>query len=201
MQFLGDVLFFGLAFYLMLFIRNMSLESHIYPFGLVIFALVIGNYIIGLYDRVAQDYKVNFIRILMVHFIVFIFAVLAFYFFFNRLSISPRFNLFLFFSFSFILTSAWRYVFVKYRPLVQNVYIFGAGEDFSDLASYFKTNTDKYYRLVKNVDLDRTFINDIQAEFVNIPKDENNLIVIDTDHGKIQMIKEYLYESIYYQID
>lgn len=198
MQFLGDILFFSFSFYLMIFIRNLSLEAHIWPFVVVIFALVTGNYIIGLYDRVAQDYKVNLVRILMVHSIVFVFAVLLFYFFFSRLSINPRFNLFLFFSFSFILTSGWRYIFVRYKPLIQNVYIFGSGEDYNDLVEYFKKNTDKYYRLAKSVDLDKMFVNNIQSEFTNIPKDDNNLIVIDTDHSKIKLIKEYLYESLYY---
>lgn len=197
MQFFGDILFLGLSFYLMLFIRNLSFDTHILPFSLVIFALVVGNYIIGLYDRVAQDYKVNVVRILMVHSIVFVLSVLLFYFFFSRLNISPRFNLFLFFSFSFVLTSAWRYIFVKYRPLVQNVYIFGSGEDFQDLVNYFKQNTDKYYRLVKAIDLEKLFVNDVQKEFMTIIPDDNNLIVIDTDHSKIKLIKEYLYESIY----
>lgn len=197
MQFFGDILFFGLSFYLMLFVRNLSYQAHIWPFLLVIFGLVVGNYIIGLYDRVAQDYKVNLVRILMVHSIVFIFAVLLFYFFFTRLSISPRLNLFLFFSFSFALTSAWRYLFVKYRPLIQNVYIFGAGEDYNDLVEYFKLNTDKYYHLVKAVNLEKLFVNDVQKEFTTIIPGDNNLIVIDTDHTKIKMLKEYLYESIY----
>lgn len=198
MQFLGDIFFFYSSFYLMIFIRNLSYETHIWPFAVVIFALLVGNYIIGLYDRVAQDYKVNLVRILMVHSIVFVFAVLLFYFFFSRLSINPRFNLFLFFSFSFIFTSAWRYIFVRYRPLIQNVYIFGTGEDYSDLVEYFKKNTDKYYRLAKSVDLEKMFVNDVQKEFTNIPKDDDNLIVIDTDHSKIKLIKEYLYESLYY---
>lgn len=197
MQFFGDILFFSLSFYLMLFIRDLSYHTHIWPFSLVIFGLIVGNYIIGLYDRVAQDYKVNLVRILMVHSIVFILSVLTFYFFFSRLNISPRFNLFLFFSFSIVSTSAWRYIFVKYRPLVQNVYIFGTGEDYQDLVGYFKSNTDKYYHLVKCVDLEKLFVNDIQKEFMNIIPDDNNLIVIDTDHSKINMIKGYLYESIY----
>ncbi len=197
MQILGDIFFFGLSFYLLLFTRNLALQSHVWPFSLVIFGLVVGNYIIGLYDRVAQDYKVNLVRILMVHSIVFMFAALLFYFFFNRLNISPRFNLFLFFSFSFVLTSFWRYFFVKYRPLIQNVYIFGAGEDFNDLVNYFKLNTDKYYHLVKAIDLEKLFVNDVQKEFITISQDDNNLIVIDTDHSKIKLIKGYLYESIY----
>ncbi len=198
MQFLGDILFFGLSFYLMLIIRNLSFETHIWPFVTVIFGLIVGNYIIGLYDRVAQDFKVNIVRILMVHFIIFVLSVVTFYLFFTRLTITPRFNLFLFFSFSFVLTAAWRFIFVKYRPLVQNVYIFGTGEDYQDLVQYFKSNTDKYYRLAKSVDLEKMFVNDIQAEFTNIPKDDDNLIVIDTEHSKIKLIKEYLYESIYY---
>jgi lipopolysaccharide/colanic/teichoic acid biosynthesis glycosyltransferase len=197
MQFFGDILFFGLSFYLMVILRDLSYDTHIWPFSLVILALIIGNYIIGLYDRVAQDYKVNLVRILMVHSIIFVLSVLIFYFFFSRLNISPRFNLFLFFSFSFVLTSAWRYVFIKYRPLVQNVYIFGSGEDFQDLVHYFKSNTDKYYRLVKAVDLEKLFVNDVQKEFMTIIPDDNNLIVIDTEHSKIKLIKEYLYESIY----
>lgn len=197
MQFLGDILIFGLSFYMMLYIRNLSYDTHILPFSLVILGLIIGNYIIGLYDRVAQDFKINLVRILMVHSIVFVLSVLAFYFFFTKLNISPRFNLFLFFSFSVILTSAWRYIFVKYRPLVQNVYIFGSGEDYQDLVEYFKKNTDKYYRLVKSIDLEKMFVNDIQKEFTDIIPDDNNLIVIDTNHPKVNMIKGYLYESIY----
>jgi lipopolysaccharide/colanic/teichoic acid biosynthesis glycosyltransferase len=197
MQFFGDILFLGLSFYLMLIIRDLSYDSHILPFSLVIIGLIVGNYIIGLYDRVAQDYKVNFIRILMIHSIVFMLSVLAFYFFFSRLNISPRFNLFLFFSFSFVFASSWRYLFVKYRPLVQNVYIFGSGEDYQDLVEYFKLNNDKYYRLVKSVDLEKLFVNDVQKEFMTIIPDDNNLIVIDTEHLKIKMIKEYLYDSIY----
>ena len=198
MQFLGDIVFFGLSFYLMLIIRNLSFESHVWPFVTVIFGLVVANYIIGLYDRVAQDFKVNIVRILMVHSIIFILSIVAFYLFFSRLTITPRFNLFLFFTFSFVFTSAWRFIFVKYRPLVQNVYIFGTGEDYQDLVQYFKSNTDKYYRLAKSVDLEKMFVNDIQTEFTNIPKDDDNLIVIDTEHAKIKLIKEYLYESIYY---
>ncbi len=197
MQFFGDILFFGLSFYLMIILRNLSYDAHIWPFSLVIFALIVGNYIIGLYDRVTQDYKVNLVRILMVHSIVLVLSVLLFYFFFSRLNISPRFNLFLFFSFSIVFTSAWRYLFVRYRPLVQNVYIFGSGEDYQDLVHYFKQNTDKYYRLVKAVDLEKLFVKDVQNEFTSIIPSDNNLIVIDTDHSKIKLIKEYLYESIY----
>lgn len=197
MQFFGDILFFGLSFYLMLLIRNLSYDTHIWPFSLVIFALILGNYIIGLYDRVAQDYKVNMIRILMVHSIVFVMSALIFYFLFSRLNISPRFNLFLFFSFSFVFSSAWRYSFVRYRPLVQNVYVFGSGEDYQDLVNYFKQNTDKYYRLVRDIDLEKLFVDDIKLEFTKIKNDENNLIVVDVNHTKIKLIKEYLYESIY----
>ncbi len=197
MQFFGDIFFLGLSFYLMLTIRNLGYESHIWPFVGVMAALIIGNYIIGLYDRSGQDFKVNFIRISIVHLSVFVFAVLMFYFFFTRVSITPRFNLFLFFTFSFAFANLWRYIFVKYRPLVQNVYIFGTGEDFQDLGEYFKQNKDKYYRLVKMVDLDKLFVDDVQKEFMNIVPDDHNLIVIDTDHTKINMLKEFLYQSIY----
>src|SRR5690348_12662497 len=85
MQNLGDIVFFGLSFYLMLIIRNLSFETHVWPFATVIFGLIVGNYIIGLYDRVAQDFKVNIVRILIVHFTVFVLSVVTFYLFFNRL--------------------------------------------------------------------------------------------------------------------
>lgn len=197
MQFFGDVLFFGLSFYLLLNIRNISLEAHFWPFTAVITALLLGNYIIGLYDRVGQDYHVNILRILIVHLAVFVGSVLVFYFLLNKLVISPRFNLFLFFSMSFVLLNIWRYLLAKYNPLVQNVYIFGTGEDFDDLVSYLKTDKDTYYHLAKYVDLEKMFIDDIRKEFQSIGYDSQSLIVIDTDHAKIKLLKEYLYESIY----
>jgi hypothetical protein len=76
---------------------------------------------------------------------------------------------------------------------VQNVYIFGTGEDFDDLIDYFRSHKDKYFNLVKYIDLEKMYVVDIQKEFKNIISDDQNLIVIDTEHSKIKMLKEYLY--------
>lgn len=197
MQFLGDIFFFGLAFVLMIFIRDLPIGIHIWSFSVVIIGLILGNYIIGLYDRSGQDYKTTFIRILIVQSTVFVLSVLGFYFLLNKISISPRLNLFFFFLFSIILLNIWRYFLIRHRPFVQNVYIFGTGEDFDDLIYYFRSHKDKYFNLVKCVDLEKMYVVDIQKEFRNIISDDQNLIVIDTEHPKIKMLKEYLYESIY----
>ena len=76
---------------------------------------------------------------------------------------------------------------------MQNVYIFGTGEDFDDLIDYFRSHKDKYFNLVKYIDLEKMYVVDIQKEFKNIISDDQNLIVIDTEHSKIKMLKEYLY--------
>ncbi len=197
LQFFGDIILFGAAFYIMVFARNLSLDAHFWPFVGVISALLMGQYIVGLYDRTAADYKANFLRIFIVNISVFIASTLFFYFSYSTLGISPKTNLLIFFITSLVLMNAWRYVFAKLNPFVQNVYVFGTGEDFNDLIDYLKTNKDHYYRLAKYVDLDKMFVDDIKREFKNIPLDSQNLIVIDTDHAKIKTIKEYLYESIY----
>lgn len=200
LQFLVDIILFGAAFYLMVFVRNLSLEAHFWPFVGVILAILMGQYIIGLYDRTAVDYKVNFFRILIVNIVVFVASTLFFYFSYQWLEISPKTNLLIFFISSVLFINIWRYVFGKINPLTQNVYVFGTGEDFNDLIEYLKTNKDHYYRLAKYVDLDKMFVDDIKKEFKNIPLDNQNLIVIDTDHAKIKTLKEYLYESIYFGI-
>ena len=197
MQFTGDIVFIGLSFFVMVWVRSLSVDEHILPFLLVGLGLLIGNYITGLYDRVAQDYRTNLVRILIVHGTVFIFSVLTFYFAFSKLNISPKTNLFIFFSVSCVLATLWRYLFVKYRPFVQNVYIFGSGEDFTDLVEHLKSNKDKYYQLMRYVDLEKNYVEDIKKEFKSIGVDNSNLIVIDTENPKIKLIKEYLYESIY----
>lgn len=197
LQFLGDISLFFISFYIMVFTRDLSINTHFWPFIWVIVALFLGNYIIGLYDRSSVDYKTNTIRIFTVHIAVFVISTLFFYFSFAWLNISPKTNLLIFFSSSFVLTNIWRYLLNKYKPLVQNVYIFGTGEDFNDLTQHLKTNKDNYYRLAKNIDLDKMYVEEIKKEFKNIPTDNQNIIVIDTDHAKIKSIKEYLYESIY----
>ncbi len=197
LQFLGDIALFAISFYTMIKVRNLSLDTHFWPFIWVIFALVLGNYIIGLYDRTASDHKTNIFRIFTIHTTVFVLSTLFFYFSYSWLGISPKTNLFIFFIISFILSVVWRLTLNKYKPLIQNVYIFGTGEDFNDLISYLKTNKDNYYRLAKYIDLDKMYVEDIKKEFRNIPLDNQNIIVIDTDHAKIKAIKEYLYESIY----
>lgn len=197
MQFLGDIVFFAISFYLMIYLRNLDLQAHIWPFVGVIFALTLGHYIIGLYDRTAADNKTNIFRILTVNIVVFVLATLFFYFSYSKLQISPKTNLLFFFISSLILINAWRFILNKNKPLIQSVYIFGTGEDFNDLITYLKTNKDHYYRLAKYVDLDKMFVEDIKREFKNIPSDNQNLIVIDTEHAKVKAIKEYLYESIY----
>ena len=197
LQFIGDIFFFTISFYLLVNVRNLPIESHFWPFIGVITTLVLGNYIIGLYDRVASNYKENIFRIFTVHLTSFVLSTLFFYFSYNWLKISPKTNLLLFFIISFLFVNIWRYLLNKYKPLIKNVYVFGTGEDFNDLIEYLKHNKDNYYSLKKYIDLDKKYAEEIKKEFQNIPIDNQNLIVIDTDHVKIKSIKEYLYESIY----
>ncbi len=196
-QFLGDIILFGISFYFMVILRNLSLETHMWPFIWVILILLLGHYMIGLYDRTAVDLKVNIFRIFIVNISVFILTTLFFYFSYNTLQISPKTNLFLFFGLSFLFINIWRYLWNKYKPFIQNVYIFGTGEDFNDLIDYLKNDKDHYYVLKKYIDLDKYFIDDIKREFESIFIDNQNLIVVDADHSKTRLLKSYLYNNIY----
>lgn len=181
--FIGDVVCFYVALFLMLCLRfgwNVSegvFDIHFRLFSFVFLAWLIVFYITHLYEIGTIARKMKFWKPLAEA--VIINFILAIVFFYIYPTITPKINLFLVSVFSFVLLFGWRLIFngVLGKSSPSRVLILGKGKEVEEVCECLKNSPQLGYRVVLVMD---SFEGTNQDTFINLARNEKiNVIVVD----------------------
>jgi lipopolysaccharide/colanic/teichoic acid biosynthesis glycosyltransferase len=142
---LGDVFCFYFSLFLTLFLRyskfDFSLFSfHLFPFSVLLFFFLLIFYIFDLYQFFS---KREFLSKTFIPFLIcFFISLFLFYFFYPIFKISPKTNLFLFFTIFTLSLFFWRQIFyfVFSKTFLRKVFFGGQRKEIEELKSFLKEN-------------------------------------------------------------
>jgi len=203
---IGDIFFFVLALYIMLFLRfgrfpDESLYiGHLVPFSLLFLASAFIFYIAGLYEKHTVILKSRLPYIILQAQVSSSIVGVLFFYFIPYFNISPKTNLFIYLVISFLLIMFWRlylYSFVLPRRTSPAILI-SSGKEMEELSIEINRNANYGLRFVSIVDIEKG----TPAEIENIIHEtvrfnSASLIVIDLEHDKIRSLLPSLYNLIF----
>ena len=160
---IGDIFFFVLALYIMLFLRfgrfpDESLYiGHLVPFSLLFLASVFIFYIAGLYEKHTVILKSRLPYIILQAQVSSSIVGVLFFYFIPYFNISPKTNLFIYLVISFTLIMFWRlylYSFVLPRRTSPAILI-SSGKEMEELSIEINRNANYGLRFVSIVDIEK----------------------------------------------
>lgn len=206
----GDVLFFFVALWLTLFIRNLEAPSrelfftHLVPFSLLFIAWVVVFYIAGLYEKHTVILKSKLPNILATTQVTNSGLAVIFFYFVPLFLITPKTILFIYLFVSFVLILFWRTYgyFALGRKRANNAILIGSGEEMKDLLNEVNNNHIYNLHFVSSVDLNRTDKNGFWNEIVSrVYSEDVSVIAIDLAHENVEPVLPHLYNLIFSNIN
>jgi exopolysaccharide biosynthesis polyprenyl glycosylphosphotransferase len=203
---IGDIFFFVLALYIMLFLRfgrvpeESLFSSHLVPFSLLFLASVFIFYIAGLYEKHTVILKSRLPYIILQAQVSSSIVGVLFFYFVPYFNISPKTNLFIYLVISFTLIMFWRlylYSFVLPRRTSPAILI-SSGREMEELSIEINRNANYGLRFVSIVDIEKGTSADIEKIIHETVRfNSASLIVIDLEHDKIRSLLPSLYSLIF----
>jgi exopolysaccharide biosynthesis polyprenyl glycosylphosphotransferase len=195
--FLGDIIFFYISLFLMLFISYLGmpgkylLYKHLAAFSILFTVWVLVFFIAGLYEKHTILFKRKISGIVLNAQIVNAFIAILFFYFIPYFKITPKTNLFIYLIVSFALVLCWRfYIF----PLIgvrrkEQAIIVGSGDEMKELIE--EVNNNSRYGLSFT-----SIINPDENPSLNkeiFQKKNVALIVLDFGNEKVKSILPEIY--------
>ncbi len=204
--FLGDIFFFSLALWVMLFLRYKEIPEaqlfydHLLPFSFLFIIWIIVFFIAGLYEKHTLILRKKIpVVILNAQIINSALAVLFFYLI-PYFGITPKTNLFIYLIISFGLILLWRiygesFFQVSYK---QNAILVGSGKEMKELLQEVNDNSRYDLHFISSIDLDQTDSLDFKEDILNRVYSENvQVIAADFRNDKVGPILPNLYNLVF----
>ncbi len=157
--FIGDIIFFYVSLFAMLFVRygkgyGSMLDEHLLPFSIILVFSAIGFYVVGLYDIKNLRNDSDFFKILFIGILVMFLSGLALFYLIPTFGIRPRFNLFLFSAIYLVITFLWRSLFnsLFIKRTAENIFLVGNSKAMDEIKLYIEKNPQLGYRIKGSAD-------------------------------------------------
>jgi len=142
---LGDIFCFYFSLFFGLFLRHFKVDfnlfySHLFPFSVLLFFFLLIFYIFDLYQFFPQKEFLS--KAFLPFLICFFISLFLFYFFYPIFKISPKTNLFLFFSIFISLLFFWRkiFYFIFSKAFLKKVFFAGNNKEIQQLKFFLQEN-------------------------------------------------------------
>lgn len=207
--FLGDIFFFLLSLWLMLFIRYWAIpgpalfSSHIVPFSILFVFWVIVFFISGLYEKHTLILRSRIPTLIFNAQIVNSALAILFFYFIPFFGITPKTELFLYVIISFALLLYWRIVGISilHPKGRENAILIGSGEEMQELKEEVNNNARYGLYFVSSVDINNMENVDFQEEILKRVYSENiQIIAADFKNDKVEPILPNLYNLIFSKV-
>ena len=170
--FLGDIILFYVALWLMLLVRYFELPTqdlislHLLPFSILFAVWISVFYIAGLYEKHTLILRSKIGNKVLSSQIVNSAIAFLFFYLIPYFGITPKTNLFIYIIISFGLTILWRsFVFPTFEVKnKQNAILIGTGEEMRELENEVNNNPRYDLYFVSSVDIDEAGSVDFQEE-------------------------------------
>ena len=203
---LGDIVVFYLSLWMALFIRHTEIPSrnllgeHLIPFSILFVVWLIVFFISGLYEKQTTILKSKLPSIIFNAQLVNSALAIAFFYLIPYFNITPKTNLFIVLSVSFIVVVAWRIRpdYLMNSKSHENGILIGSGEEMRELLGEVNGNPRYTLKFVSSIDLDEVDSFDFQEEIVNrIYSEGITTIVVDTQNEKVTPVLPKLYNLMF----
>jgi len=207
--FLGDVCFFLISLWVMLFLRYQEIPdwslvySHFIPFTFLFVVWVVVFFIAGLYEKHTLILRNKIpATILNAQLINSCIAVIFFYLI-PYFGITPKTNLFIYLVISFLLILGWR---IYGEPLFrsrnkQNAILIGSGEEMKELKQEVNNNPRYDLLFISSIDLNQIDSLDFKSEILDrIYSEQVQVIAADFKNDKVGPVLPNLYNLIFSKI-
>lgn len=204
--FIGDIFFFFLSLWLMLFVRFHSIPDpeifwdHAVPFSIIFVFWFMIFFISGLYEKHTLILKSKIPSIILNAQIINSVIAVIFFYFVPVFGISPKTNLFVYVIISFGLILFWRIKGVEAftARIHENAILVGRGEEMIELREEVNNNPRYGLRFVASYDLADPLIQNVREEIVaTIRSGKVQIIVADFKNEKLGPILPNLYDFIF----
>ncbi len=205
----GDLLFFLVALWLSLLLRNLEIPSralfftHLVPFSLLFVAWVLVFYIAGLYEKHTTILKSRLPSILARTQLTNSALAVIFFYFVPFFVITPKTILFIYLFVSFAIILSWRMYgyFLIGRGRQNNAILIGSGNEMKMLLNEVNNNPIYNLKFISSVDLNRADEYGFWDEIVSKIYSENvSVIAIDLAHQSVEPVLPHLYNLIFSKI-
>jgi len=196
--FAGDILFWGIALWLTLFVRELSVPEarvvilHLRAFGFIFAVWAIVFFIADLYKSPTLIVRKNLPNIILRAQVANSIIAVLFFYFIPYFGITPRTNLFIDLFISFILVSLWRIYLVNilYGGDKSKVLLIGRGSEVDELATEIEKNP-RYRTSVRRMDV--FALDDVSralstGEFSALIADLRDAIPANGRHGLLELL-------------
>ena len=208
--FIGDIVFFTIALWFMLFVRYFEFPSadtflrHLVPFSVLFIVWVLVFFIAGLYEKHTVILKNKLPSIIFNAQLTNSAIAVLFFYLIPYFGITPKTSLFIYLFISFFFILFWRiYGHSFFGPIVkQRALLIGSGKELYEL--YEEVNQNNRYNIsfVSLIDLDEAKEIDFKRDILErINKENISIVVIDLENKKIDPILPYLYNLIFLKIN
>ncbi len=207
--FLGDILAFLVALYMMLIVRYGGFPqgeifyAHLAPFA-ILFVIWAGVFFIaGLYEKHTLILKSKLSSIILNAQVSNSILAVLFFYFIPYFGITPKINLFIYLFFSFCFLYLWRMYGTEALGIRkrQRAILIGSGDEMKELRDEVNNNNRYHLSFLSSVDLDDVDALDVQEELIGrIYAEGITSIVVDLKHEKIGMLLPHLYNLIFSKI-
>jgi exopolysaccharide biosynthesis polyprenyl glycosylphosphotransferase len=207
--FIGDVVAFYAALWLMLLVRydtipsSASLYLHVPPFSILFLVWIVVFFIAGLYEKHTLILKSKIGNIILRAQITNSILAFLFFYFIPFFGITPKTNLFIYLVISFGLISFWR---LTLFPLFEkgekeNAILIGNGEEMRELEREVNHNPRYAIKFISSIDLNTMKSLDFKEEILNRIYAENvHLIAADFKNEKVETLLPSLYNLIFSKV-
>ena len=207
--FVGDIILLYASLWLALAFRYWNipteriLDTHFFPFTIIIAVWLLVFFIGGLYEKHTLILKSRLPQTVFNTQVINTFIAVLFFYFIPYFGIAPKTNLFVYLLFSFVLILAWRiYGDRTLHPSVKERGILvGSGVEMRELKDEVNNNPRYAMEFVSFIDLNDIEGMDFKEEVLSrIYSEDIQIIVVDLKNEKVEPILPHLYNLIFSKV-
>jgi exopolysaccharide biosynthesis polyprenyl glycosylphosphotransferase len=207
---IGDVLFFLVALWLTLLLRNVEPPSrelfmvHLAPFSILFAAWIAVFYIAGLYEKHTVILQSKLPSVLASTQLANSGLAVVFFYFIPYFLITPKTVLFIYLFVSFALILYWRMYgyFSLGRKRSETAILIGSGEEMKELLNEVNNNPIYNLKFISSVDLNRLDENGFWTEIVDeVYSQDVSIIAIDLANENVEPVLPHLYNLIFSKVN
>jgi exopolysaccharide biosynthesis polyprenyl glycosylphosphotransferase len=203
----GDAIFFYVALWLTLFVRNIgipeydTLIAHVEPFSILFLIWIIFFYIAGLYEKHTILLRNKLPGTILNTQIINSLVGVLFFYLVPFFGIAPKTNLFIYLIISFGLIVLWRLVLFPKLFFARKKYsaiLIGSGEELKALKHEVNENSRYGFSFVRTIDVRDLQTIDFKSEVLDVVfQEEVTLFVVDMKDPAVSSILPQLYNLIF----
>lgn len=205
--FLGDIVSFFAALWLMLVVRYQEFPSeavfnnHLLPFSFVFIASIAVFFIAGLYEKRAVLVNRHLPGVIFNAQIMNTVIAVLFFYFIPFFGITPKTNLFIYLIVSSVLLLVWRVYGERFLSVGrrQNALLLGSGSQFAELEQEIGSHPSYNIHCASVINVDTTSIS-FEALQQHIEEKEIDVVVLDIKHEKIGPLLSRLSGLVFSQV-